>query len=127
MWRSVLVDGTSVGAVIPHITFSNVTANHAILDNALQSTAYTITASAGKKGTITPSGANTVNAGASQAYSITPGTGYHVRNVLVDGSSVGAVTTYTFSGVTANHTISAFFGYGVAEGMYAWTDVSTVL
>ena len=78
-------------------------------------TTYTITASAGTNGTITPSGAKTVNSGASQAYSITPGTGYHVRNVLVDGSSVGAVNTYTFSDVTANHTISAFFGYGVAE------------
>jgi hypothetical protein len=78
-------------------------------------TTFTITASAGAKGTITPSGTTLVNTGASQAYSITPSTGYHVRNVFVDGVSVGAVTTYTFSGVTAKHTISAYFGYGVAE------------
>ena len=104
---SVLVDGSSVGAVTSY-TFSNVTANHTISATFAINT-YTITASAGANGTITPSGATTVNSGASQAYSITPSTGYHVASVLVDGSSVGAVTSYTFSNVTANHTISATF------------------
>ena len=51
----------------------------------------------------------TVNNGGSQTFTITPSTGYHVADVLVDGASVGAVTSYTFTNVTANHTISASF------------------
>ena len=110
---SVIVDSYSVGTGTSHI-FSNVTADHTISATFAIDT-YTITASAAVNGSITPTGAATVNTGASQAYSITPNTGYYVRNVIVDGVSVGAVTTYTFSGVTANHTISAYFGRGVAE------------
>lgn len=66
---------------------------------------YTITASAGTNGSITPSGAVSVNSGSSQTFTITPNTGYHVADVLVDGVSQGAITTYTFNNVTANHTI----------------------
>ncbi len=50
-----------------------------------------------------------VNYGGSQAFTITANTGYHIADVLVDGSSVGAVTSYTFTNITANHTISASF------------------
>jgi hypothetical protein len=73
------------------------------------STSYTITASAGSNGSISPTGAVSVASGASRAFTITPATGYKVSNVLVDGASVGAVTTYTFSNVRANHTIAASF------------------
>ena len=47
--------------------------------------------------------------GASQTFTITPATGYQVASVTVDGTSVGAVTSYTFPNVTANHTIAATF------------------
>jgi len=70
---------------------------------------YTITASAGANGTISPSGTINVNYGSNQTFTIAPNSGYRVADVLVDGSSVGAVTTYTFSNVTANHTISATY------------------
>ena len=70
---------------------------------------YTITASAGSGGTISPSGSVSVDYGTNKTFTISPNTNYHVADVLVDGSSVGAVTTYTFSNVTANHTISASF------------------
>jgi len=70
---------------------------------------YTIKASAGDNGTISPSGTITVNYGGNQTFTITPNTGYRVSNVQVDGASVGAVTAYTFNNVTANHTISATF------------------
>ncbi len=70
---------------------------------------YTITASAGANGSISPSGAVAVNHGADQSFTITPDTGYHVADVLVDGASVGAVASYNFTNVTANHTISASF------------------
>ena len=44
-----------------------------------------------------------------QAFTITPTAGYHVADVPVDGVSVGAVTAYTFTAVTADHTITASF------------------
>jgi uncharacterized protein YjdB len=73
------------------------------------SVTFTITSSAGINGTISPLGTTIVPSGASQAYTITPNTGFTVSSVLVDTVSVGAVTNYTFTNVTANHTISASF------------------
>ena len=70
---------------------------------------FTITASAGANGSISPSGAVSVAAGANQSFTITPDAGYHVQDVLVDAVSVGAVTNFTFTNVTANHTIAASF------------------
>jgi hypothetical protein len=70
---------------------------------------YTITASAGTGGTMTPSGATSVNYGASQTYTIAAAAGYALSSVTVDGVSIGAVTSYTFSNVTATHTIAATF------------------
>jgi chitinase len=72
-------------------------------------TTFTITASAGSGGSISPSGTVTVNQGASQSFTITPNSGFNVSSVTVDGTSQGAITTYTFSNVQANHTISATF------------------
>lgn len=71
--------------------------------------AVTITATAGDNGSISPSGAVVVEYGADQEFTITPDTGYQVEDVLVDGASVGAVTSYTFEDVTADHTIHATF------------------
>ena len=104
---SVLLDGSSVGSAASY-TVSNVTANHTILAN-FAAVQYGITSSAGAHGTITPAGTTNVFSGLSQTYTITPDTGYHVADVLVDGSTAGAVTTYTFSNVTTTHTISATF------------------
>ncbi|MDZ4170256.1 MAG: hypothetical protein U1E26_11480, partial [Coriobacteriia bacterium] len=70
---------------------------------------YAITASAGPGGSIAPSGATTVAYGASRTFAITPASGYQIASVLVDGVSVGAPSTYTFSNVAANHTIAASF------------------
>jgi hypothetical protein len=70
---------------------------------------WTITASAGAGGTITPDGAVTVAHGADRSFTITANQGFAVSDVTVDGASVGAVASYTFSNVTAAHTISAAF------------------
>lgn len=70
---------------------------------------FTITATAGAGGIITPSGAIAVNQGANQAFSINPNTGYSIADVSVDTVSMGAISSYTFSNVTANHTINATF------------------
>jgi len=104
---AVVVDGTSVGAVATH-TFTNVTSNHTIAASFSIFT-YTITATAGSGGSISPSGSVSVNYGATQTFTITPNSGYNVADVKVDGSSVGAVTTYTFTNVASNHTIAATF------------------
>jgi hypothetical protein len=70
---------------------------------------YTIKATAGTGGSITPSGTVKVNYGANKTFAITPNSGYEILDVKVDGVSKGAITTYTFTNVTANHTISATF------------------
>ena len=103
----VLVDGTSVGAVASY-TFTNVTAAHTI-SASFATDANAITASAGANGSISPSGGVSVGYGANQSFTITPAAKYLVADVLVDGSSVGAVTSYAFANVTAAHTISATF------------------
>ena len=68
-----------------------------------------VTATAGEGGSITPAGAVSVKEGASQTFAIAAQEGYAIADVLVDGQSVGAVDSYTFENVTANHTIAALF------------------
>ena len=105
---AVLADGTSVGAVTSY-TFSNVTTNRSLYAEFAIDT-YTITASVAGNvgGTISP-GSAAVSYGGSQTFTMTPNTGYHVAGVLVDGVSKGPVTSYTFSDVSANHTIQVSF------------------
>ncbi|MEM4531555.1 MAG: M12 family metallo-peptidase, partial [Thermofilaceae archaeon] len=88
-------------------------------------TNHVIIATAGPGGTISPSGEVTVPHGGSQTFTITPDTGYKIKDVLVDGSSVGAVSSYTFQNVTADHTIHATFEaavfYADFEDITGWT------
>jgi hypothetical protein len=81
---------------------------------------YAITSSAGGNGSISPSGTTNVCSGTSQAYTITASSGYHIATIVVDGSTLsgGAATSagvgtgsgsYTFSNVTAAHSISSTF------------------
>lgn len=74
-----------------------------------QPTTYTITASAGQGGSITPSGAVSVDKGGSQTFTIKPSDNYEIADVKVDGQSVGKKTEYTFENVTKAHTIAATF------------------
>ena len=105
----VVIDGVSEGDLNGY-TFSNVVANHTISATfAVNTHTYTITASAGSNGSISPSGAVSVNHGSSRSFTITPGSGYQVADVVIDGVSKGALTGYTFSNVVANHTIAATF------------------
>ena len=103
------LDGSSSEGASTY-TFSNVTIDHtltAVFEIDIAN--YTITAASGANGSISPSGTTTVADGASQTYTITPATGYHVAGVSVDGASAGSVTAYTFNNVSASHTISASF------------------
>ena len=70
---------------------------------------YTITSSADVNGTISASGTTTVYSGNSQSYTFSPVSGYKISDVLVNGTSQGAITSYTFSNVAANHTIRVVF------------------
>lgn len=70
---------------------------------------FTITATAGTGGTITPSGTVSVNEQADKTFTIAPDTGYRIKDVQADGISVGAVSSHTFTSVTADHTLTATF------------------
>ncbi len=60
-------------------------------------------------GSVSPSGWANVPIGGDQTFTITPDKGYAVAKVLIDGQSVGAVTSYTFRGITEGHTIEVIF------------------
>ena len=70
---------------------------------------YSITATSGANGTVTPAGVSTVARNGSMTYNFTPNSCFRVSNVLVNGTSVGAVSSYTFSNVTTNQTIAVSF------------------
>ena len=103
----VLVDASSVGAVSSYI-FGNVTENHTIKAVFSQKN-FTITATPGTGGAISPSGNVTVACGEDRKFTITPVTGYKVEDVLIDGASVGDVTSHTFTNIASAHTIEAVF------------------
>jgi len=108
--QSVIVDGSSVGTPANY-TFNNITANHTlnVTFGTGAPTTFTINASAGAGGSISPSGAVSVNSGGSQAFTITPSSGFCIQSVLVNSVNQGAISSYNFTNVTANQTISATF------------------
>jgi hypothetical protein len=103
----VLVDNVSQGAIATY-TFEDVDQDHTIAASFVLKT-YTIVASAGTGGSITPSGDVVVDCGADQEFTITPEACYDILDVLVDNVSQGAIATYTFEDVDQNHTIAATF------------------
>ena len=70
---------------------------------------YTIKATAGTGGSISPSGNVSVREGRDRTFTITPDKGYAVANVKIDGKSIGAVKSYTFENVSRTHTIEVIF------------------
>jgi hypothetical protein len=105
--QDVIVDGVSQGAISTY-TFTNVTAAHTI--NAVFNTvSLSITASAGANGSISPSGVQVVTNGSNLQFTIQANACYQISDVLVDGISQGAISTYTFTNIGASHTIAASF------------------
>ena len=86
---------------------------------------YILTASAGTGGTISPAGTVTVANGGSQTFTIAPATGYVVSSVTVDGVNQGALGSYTFSHVTASHTIIAAFAASAGSSLKETFDTGT--
>ena len=77
---------------------------------------YTITATSNGNGSITPAGVTTVQEGGSQSYTIKADNGYHISDVKVNGVSVGAVESYTFTNVRSNQTIAVTFSRNSSGG-----------
>jgi len=129
--KHVLVDGVSVGAVASY-TVDKISASHTI-EAFFEETSvatYTITASAGTGGGISPSGKITVTQGKSERFTFVPENDYVLKHVLVDGVSVGAVNEYIFERISASHTIEAIFIEDapvkettmIVPGSALWTD-----
>ncbi len=81
---------------------------------------YTITATAGTNGTISPSGAVSVNEGESKTFNFIPNAGYEIADVKIDGVSVGIRVNYTFTNVTANHTLYVTFKVPDTTDKFVW-------
>ncbi|MBN1846928.1 MAG: hypothetical protein JW810_14675 [Sedimentisphaerales bacterium] len=103
----VIVDGVSQG-IVNSYGFDAVNADHTIRA-VFVAQGHQITATAGKGGRLVPSGQILVDTGGSAAYDILSDAGYQIMDVKVDGVSLGPLTSYTFEGVSANHTITAQF------------------
>jgi len=83
---------------------------------------FTITASSGENGTISPSGGTTVTYGSNQVFTFTPDTGYEVNTVTIDGEATTVTgNTYTFTNVIADHTIDVTFRVLVDETAWSKT------
>lgn len=80
---------------------------------------YSLSVSSGENGSISPSNCS-ASYGSSQTFTITPSSGYMVENVTVDGINLGGITSYTFTNIASNHTISATFVWS-----NPYTDVSS--
>lgn len=84
---------------------------------------YTISATAGEGGSISPAGNISVREGLDKTFTITPADGYIISDVRVDGVSVGAVSSYTFDNVQKRHTIEAIFAKENPDTGNPFTDV----
>lgn len=103
-----VVDPLTVGSTFTY-TFTDVHADHHIEVSFTELGNFTITTIAGDNGSILPMGPVEVAPGASKTFSISADPGFDVKEVWVDGVSVGMVDTYTFTNVTANHELRAEF------------------
>ena len=103
----VRIDGVSKGPISTY-TFPSVSSDQTISATFGLNT-YTVNAIAGAHGSITPNGNSTVNYGETPTYTIRPDSGYQVDSVRVNSKSVGAPTTYTFSPVNSDETITVNF------------------
>jgi hypothetical protein len=106
--KDVQVDGISVG-VHPEYIFTNISADHQISVTFKLGGRYTIKATSGSHGGIEPSGTIEVKEGVNQKFTMYADYGYTVENVFIDGDPVGAMHTYTFSSVSADHEIHVVF------------------
>jgi len=106
-----IVGWTGCDSVAGNACSVTVTAGKSVAAYFAVSATPTITAAAGTNGSISPAG-TTVLAGSSQTYTITPNAGYHVDTLSVNGVLQTPATSYTFSNIQGNHSITATFVIG---------------
>jgi Tfp pilus tip-associated adhesin PilY1 len=107
----------SISSTDNPLTVTNVISDMSIAANFIAT--FTLTPSAGANGSISPDVVQTVDYGTDKTFYMTPNAGYRIESVVVDGYSQAPVLgSYTFSGVTENHTISAAFGAQETETCY---------
>ena len=114
---SVLVDGVYSGAISEY-TFNNITADHTLTATFVRDS-YTITATAGEGGSISPSGTSEVLCGDNWNCTITPDEGWYIDYLTVDGEQQAAQDSWTFSDVRGDHTIAVTFA------QYSYTVTTT--
>ncbi len=105
----VIVDGVSQGAVSSY-NFTNVQSNHTITASFVIDT-FTVTASVGVGGSISPAGSVSVSYGGSQSFNITANTGYYILDITINGTSIGVVNSYTIQNIQGVTVISATFAF----------------
>ncbi|PIQ35906.1 MAG: hypothetical protein COV32_00385 [Candidatus Yonathbacteria bacterium CG10_big_fil_rev_8_21_14_0_10_43_136] len=110
---TLVVDSVGV-ATSTSYTFTNVTVDHTIAVTFALIPAphgsFTIIANQNPNGIVSPSGSTVVAEGGSQTYTITPNSSYDVASLIIDSSPLSSTSTsYTFTNVTADHTIEAIF------------------
>lgn len=121
----ILVDGNSVGAATSH-TLKNISKNQTleVYFEEVSSIEYTLTATAGDNGSISPSGLVPVLEGESQIFTFTAAEGYEVASVVVDGIEKGKLNSYEITAVTKDMTISVTFteqiSGGLCDGVSDW-------
>ncbi len=103
----VRVDDVSIGAVAAY-TFRNVRADHTI-SATFTRISYVVTVSAGPGGSVSPSGSVSVYEGDGLDLTVTPDTGFAVKDVSVDGVSVGPALSYRFENIQSNHRVDVSF------------------
>ena len=108
-WYTEKNGGTEITTATVFVADTTVYAHWTYIGGGSYYSYYTIRATAGLNGSITPSGWSSVREGLNQTFTITPDKGYVVAKVLVDGRNVGAVKSYTFKNVTKEHTIEVTF------------------
>jgi uncharacterized repeat protein (TIGR02543 family) len=123
-FKNVTISGTGTGDTLTlSSSGSNLSASNCNIDsykiNGIEQISYVITASSGNGGTITPTGDISVSAASDKTFKIDPEAGYQIKDVLVDGYSIGAETEYTFENIGKNHVIHASF-----ESAYSVNNVS---
>jgi len=122
----VLVDGVSIG-IVDTYEFLNVDANHAIEAVSRALYGYTITATAGVGGVISPDGDASVSEGSDATFTITPSLGYRVSDVLVNNVSIGSVQSFTFTDVSADGTIEVQFEVVPIYTIFVSTDIQSIV
>lgn len=122
------IAGQIEGCTVSEVTIVDKTETHIVLKAGSQGFSpfalvweekiptYTITATSNGNGSITPDGVTTVQEGGSQSYTIQADSGYHISDVKVNGTSIGAVESYDFTDVRSNQTIEAIFARNSSGG-----------